>query len=79
LLVQHEGEVTHQIESTIETLNKDNQAVQEELKKLGIPLVKSARLFAYEKLEKEVIEQLVDKAREKEQQPRCDFCFTRDK
>jgi hypothetical protein len=30
-------------------------------------------------LEKEVIGKLVEKALMKEKQPRCDFCFTRDK
>jgi len=49
------------------------------LEKLDIPIVKSARLFAYEMLEKEVVGKLVEKAMMKEKQPRCDFCFTRDK
>jgi len=46
---------------------------------LNIPLIKASKLFAYEPLEKEVIQSSVEKAACKDKEPRCDFCFTREK
>lgn len=61
--MNQEADVTYHLQKTELALKADNRKVEQELETLGIPVVKAARLFAYEKLEKEMIEELVEKAR----------------